>query len=554
MTRLLEDREEEHSTALPARLESLGELVRLGEDRLDDDLLEDVRAVLSRAGERLRLSGEHTVIALAGTTGSGKSSLFNALAGIDLSPVGVRRPTTGAAHACVWGLDGAGSLLQWLGIESRHRYARTSALDTESGSSYRGLVLLDLPDHDSTAQEHRLEADRLVSAADLVVWVVDPQKYADAAVHDRYLRRSAGHASVTAVVLNKVDVLSREASRECLDDLRNLLASEGLSHPRVLATSASSGAGLDDFRELIDETLARRRAAVERLEADLDEVVGWLAPYAEAEPVGIDSAGRSTVVDELSEAVGVDAAARAAERERWRRGIGLVGGPLLLAARGSHGDPFRRARLGHDASEELRTARADRVSAQPAMVRSTVRSVPETLTGELPQPWLAAVDRAARAREKDLPGAVGDALAGVPAENRLPRWWWAAGVLQWVLALYAFAGIAWSACIVAFGYARADLAVPPILRDTSLLPYAILALVEALVAGAAIAWVTRRGVRNNAASRRAAVSAQATERVEAAAEELVFGPVQRELDRYAQFHRVLELAKATSDGRTWESE
>ena len=40
--------------------------------------------------------------------------------------------------------------------------------------------------------EHRLEVDRLVELVDLLVWVLDPQKYADAALHDRYLRRSPG--------------------------------------------------------------------------------------------------------------------------------------------------------------------------------------------------------------------------------------------------------------------------------------------------------------------------------------------------------------------------
>ena len=44
-----------------------------------------------------------------------------------------------------------------------------------------GLVLLDLPDHDSTEVAHHLEVDRLVQLADLLVWVLDPQKYADAA-------------------------------------------------------------------------------------------------------------------------------------------------------------------------------------------------------------------------------------------------------------------------------------------------------------------------------------------------------------------------------------
>ncbi|MDQ1652355.1 MAG: hypothetical protein QOI35_1555, partial [Cryptosporangiaceae bacterium] len=37
--------------------------------------------VAGKATDRLRLGEDHTVVALAGATGSGKSSLFNALAG-----------------------------------------------------------------------------------------------------------------------------------------------------------------------------------------------------------------------------------------------------------------------------------------------------------------------------------------------------------------------------------------------------------------------------------------------------------------------------------------
>ena len=32
-----------------------------------------------------------------------------------------------------------------------------------------------------------MEVDRLVQLVDMLIWVVDPQKYADAALHDRYL-------------------------------------------------------------------------------------------------------------------------------------------------------------------------------------------------------------------------------------------------------------------------------------------------------------------------------------------------------------------------------
>ncbi len=78
----------------------------------------------------------------------------------------------------------------------------------------RGLVLLDLPDHDSTEVAHRLEVDRLVELVDVLVWVLDPQKYADAAIHDRYLRPLARHAEVMVVVLNQVDRLPPDAVPE----------------------------------------------------------------------------------------------------------------------------------------------------------------------------------------------------------------------------------------------------------------------------------------------------------------------------------------------------
>ena len=87
-------------------------------------------AVVDRAAARLRLSADHTVVAIAGATGSGKSSTFNALVGLDLAAVGVRRPTTSWASACVWGRDGADDVLDWLGIPERHRVVRDSMLDT----------------------------------------------------------------------------------------------------------------------------------------------------------------------------------------------------------------------------------------------------------------------------------------------------------------------------------------------------------------------------------------------------------------------------------------
>ena len=132
---------------------------RSGPEGFPQPLLTEAEQLVARAGERLRLSPNHTVAVLAGGTGSGKSSLFNQMAGADFSAVGVTRPFTKDPHACVWGMDGAGPLLEWLGIPHRNRYARSSALG-EGESSLRGLILIDLPDHDSVAAGAAVETSR----------------------------------------------------------------------------------------------------------------------------------------------------------------------------------------------------------------------------------------------------------------------------------------------------------------------------------------------------------------------------------------------------------
>src|SRR3712207_5053139 len=114
---------------LGTRLDALEVAVKAARGRLDDGVLDETEAVVERATARLRLSANHTVVAIAGATGSGKSSTFNALTGLELAAVGVRRPTTSWATACVWGQDGAAELLEWLGIPPRHQTSRDSMLD-----------------------------------------------------------------------------------------------------------------------------------------------------------------------------------------------------------------------------------------------------------------------------------------------------------------------------------------------------------------------------------------------------------------------------------------
>src|SRR5699024_9665353 len=96
-----------------------------GEDTLRPETVTDARELLARVDERMRLGKDHTVVAFAGSTGSGKSSLFNAVAGLEIARVGVRRPTTSKPTACVWGTGGE-EILDWLDVPVENRSWRES--------------------------------------------------------------------------------------------------------------------------------------------------------------------------------------------------------------------------------------------------------------------------------------------------------------------------------------------------------------------------------------------------------------------------------------------
>jgi len=123
-------------------------------------------------------------VALVGGTGVGKSSLLNALAGTEVSRASVRRPTT--ARPVGWvpqaAGDELGELLDWLGV------APDDVHETSSAELGR-VAILDLPDLDSTSADHRERVEAILPRIDAVVWVTDPEKYADAVLHDDFLVR-----------------------------------------------------------------------------------------------------------------------------------------------------------------------------------------------------------------------------------------------------------------------------------------------------------------------------------------------------------------------------
>ena len=161
---------------------------------------------------------------------------------------------------------GPPELLDWLGVPKRHQVMRDSMLDEpREDRELDGLVLLDLPDHDSTEVAHHLEVDRLVKLADLLVWVLDPQKYADAAIHDRYLRPLASHRDVMLVVLNHIDRCPEPRRRV---DGRRPPAAARRGRPRrrcrCIATSARHGEGIPELKRAIAAQVARQEGRASR--------------------------------------------------------------------------------------------------------------------------------------------------------------------------------------------------------------------------------------------------------------------------------------------------
>ncbi|MGB7981075.1 MAG: GTPase, partial [Candidatus Nanopelagicales bacterium] len=259
------------SAALDRRCTGLATAAHAAAGRLPDGPVRQAQAVLGQVAQRRRLAEDLTVVALAGPTGAGKSTLFNALVGQELARVAVTRPTTGEPTAALWTTpESAGALLDWLGVKRWHVVTdpgpgpaeptpadpgsadpapadtgRTEAWSAPGLADLAGLVLLDLPDHDSTIATHREQVDLLMARVDIMVWVLDPQKYADALVHDAYLAQFARHDDVTIVLLNQADRLEPADARAAREHLGALVAADGLTSARVLGVSARTGAGLD---------------------------------------------------------------------------------------------------------------------------------------------------------------------------------------------------------------------------------------------------------------------------------------------------------------------
>ena len=572
------------SIDLADRTAALESAVRAGDGRLDARLVADARDVVGRARERAGLSADHTVVALAGATGSGKSSVFNALAGSELATVGVQRPTTSHPLAAVWGPGGtgpAGPLLDWLEVSRRHEMGGplTSGDTADDGRPgglrgllrgggrrasdlTSGLVLLDLPDHDSVVTEHRVRAERLVERADLLVWVVDPQKYADAALHERYLRPLAGHAAVVVLVLNQVDRLAPADAEACLADLRRLAAQDGLADARVLGVSARTGEGLDTLRGLLADAAARRRAANDRHAADERAVARRIADACgDPPPERAAQRARDGLVGALEAAAGVPTVVAAVRGSAVRDARAATGWPVTRWIGRLRRDPLRRLGLRPGPAPGSRAARSARrlggegtpeppeeivrtsLPAVPAALRAgaqtAVRDYVAAATVGVPDAWAVTARHRAADGAADLADALDRAVAGTELEAaRRPAWWRVVGALQWLVLAALVVGLVWLAALWLFAYLRLPEPPTPVLtlggEGAASLPWPTLLVLGGVVAGVLVALVSRAAAAVGARRRAARARRRLRDAVGRVADEVVRLPVAEELAALAR--------------------
>ncbi|MFS2089968.1 GTPase [Paenarthrobacter nicotinovorans] len=528
------------SSALQRRLEALNTARELAEGVLPDQELQSVYDVLERATSRRSLSAGHTVVGFFGATGSGKSSLFNAVSGSELATAAARRPTTSEPLAGIWGEEGSGPLLDWLVVKDRHVLPPVTGFADEDS----GLVLLDLPDFDSTRVENREIVQRMVGMVDVLVWVMDPQKYADAAVHNDFLRPMATHGAVTLVVLNQIDKLGAPDAAAVLDSLEGILARDGLGTVRVLGASALTGDGVSAVRGAIRNVVVQRAATTQRLAADVAKAAAGLSKASgDGEARGIKANARARLSSELATAanvpVVVDAVRRSFQRESARR----TGWPITRWLLRFRPDPLRRLNLGRsDTRPELsRTSLPPAGAPERARTDAAVREFADEASAGAPGPWRAAIRGAARDGRDQLPDALDQAIAGADLKTaKRPLWWLLFNTLQWLALLLAVGGLGWLGVLAALGYFQ--MPVPEVPR-TEGWPWPTLMVAGGVALGVLLA-ITGRILGGWAARIRAAGAAK---RLKAAvaevAEQRIVEPVGVEITRLKAFNAALKAAR-----------
>lgn len=592
---------------------SLKDAISYGEGRVPETVLLDAAETLERLSQRRELSTEHTVIGFFGATGSGKSTLFNAIAGQNIALSAPTRPTTSTVQAAIWEAEGSEELLDWLGIDKRV-YPQTQALAAEgeaiegngagkhnkAGGSAApnavtepapglfnrirravggrgemrtrtgGLILLDMPDFDSVTTTNRDLAARMMRYVDVLVWVVDPQKYADAVIHRDFMVPLAASGAQALCVLNQADKLAPAEVPAVLASLTRLLQAEGteahlLSAP--IAVSARTGEGVDVLRDLLAQVAAAKSLSLQRTDAQLHATASQLRTYAGGEGTVLAGAYALDAEQKLVKACYSSSQAEQvleAATASYRRAAGQRTGWILTRWMSRlKADPLRRLHLGQqdetksaskaeksagmlgsdseNAPELVASSLPPLSAAQKAGMANAVRQYSKQMAARIDEPWKRSIKEAALSREAELPELLERDMVRIDyglGRTRAP--WVIFNALQWIALMSALAGVGWLTLISGMAYLQIQLPPAPT-PEGSPVPLPTLLLLLGVLLGIASAGVgrllTAMGSRYYARKLRGRLQTG----VEKAVQSCVVAPVQQEAKRLNAYRKALDI-------------
>jgi hypothetical protein len=375
-------------------------------------------------------------------------------------------------------------------------------------------------------------------------------------LHNRYLKPLSSHSQVMVFALNHADKLTEGERDTCLSDLSRLLKADGIDHPTVVATSAATGAGLDELRSLLVKRVRDKRAARDRLAADVDRVADRMAAQCgTADAPEIGKADLTALVDSLAEASGVPVVVDAVRRSYLQRAHAATGWPVTKWMVRLRPDPLRRLHLeqgsdkqtkelGRSASTEVSIGRSSLPVATPvqrARMDSAVRTITNKAATGLSRPWADSVRSAIRSREETLGDELDQAVARTDlGVERRPQWWGVARFVQWALFLVALGGGLWLAAMAGFSYLQ--LPDPPV-PDWRGIAYPTIMLIGGAVLGVVVSLACRLFAATGA-NRRARVVAKALRaELELVADSHVVAPAREELAAYTRCRDQLAIAR-----------
>lgn len=269
---------------------NLRDVVAGAEFRTDPEARSKARAVVDQLDDyvlpRLANIDAPLLAVVGGSTGSGKSTLVNAIVGEKVTQSGVIRPTTRQPVLVTNPTDEAWfnsthvlpGLARERGDASANPQA-TSLRIVPTNAVRQGMALLDAPDFDSIDDVNRQLAGQLLAAADLWVFVTTPARYADQLVWN-FLHDAASRNIEVIVILNRVD---EDSAATVPDDLRRMMAEAGLGDSTLFTVPLAKDFGtfLPDelvvpirvhLQKLADDSAARRIMAGKTVMGAMDKL------------------------------------------------------------------------------------------------------------------------------------------------------------------------------------------------------------------------------------------------------------------------------------------